>query len=159
MVLGIPKCFHSVADNTKNSKTFTLTPSLSTPVFRIYKKHLLAVVLFLGKERNRTVTQASEWSNHELRNLLNFWFNSLGLLLMHHCTCMHLWTHYVHTQNSSSSSSGCLFSLDLTLPQRQTEPLLWQTNTVKKKNPWEFYRHTINQSIIYKWTHSERKHM
>lgn len=112
------------------------------------------MVLFLGKERNRTVTQASEWSSHELRNLLNFWFNSLGLLIMHHCTCMHLWTHYVHTQNSSSSSSGCLFSLDLTLPQRQTEPPLWQTNTVKKSLR---VLQTHNKSIHYLQVNSFRK--
>lgn len=35
----------------------------------------------MGKEL-RMVSQAFEWSNRELKNLLNSWFSSLGLFIM-----------------------------------------------------------------------------
>lgn len=106
------------------------------------------MLLFLGKEQNRMVTQASEWSNHELKKLIRSFHH------VHHCTRMHVWTYYAHTQNSSSSTSGCLSSLDLTLPWRQTKPLLWQTNSVKKSLR---VLQTHNKSIHYLQVNSFRK--
>lgn len=51
----------------------------------------------MGKEQLRMVTQAFEWSNHELKNLLNSWFSSLGLFIMCIIACVCMYEHTRHT--------------------------------------------------------------